>query len=102
MSEQKSSKRPSLPLVLTGSDLLEGHSVWFDGDGWAPSLGEAFVAADEVAVARLESRLAASGLEVVEPYVVTVALGPDGRARPAHYREKIRVVGPTYALAEAI
>jgi hypothetical protein len=102
MSEQKSSKRPKFPLVLTGNDLLSGEVVWYDGDGWAARLEESYVAVDDAGAAQLEARLAASGREVVEPYLITVAVGPAGEARPNHYREKIRVIGPTYALAEAI
>lgn len=103
MSGQKSSKRPPFPLVLTGNDLLSGAVVWFDGEGWIPDPRGAEVAVDDSGAIRLDEALAQSGLEVVEPYLVTVVLDAAGAPRPSHYREKIREIGgPTFALAEAI
>ncbi len=103
MSGQKSSKRPPFPLVLTGNDLLSGAVVWFDGEGWTRDPRGAEVVVDETGAGHLSAALAASGLQVVEPYLVTVALDGAGSPVPSHYREKIRELGgPTFALAEAI
>ncbi|MDQ8757203.1 DUF2849 domain-containing protein [Sphingosinicella sp. LHD-64] len=102
MSEQKSSKRPALPLVLTGNDLLSGAVVWFDGDGWTADPRGAEVAVDDGGAARLDAVLAVSQQDIVEPYLITVALDAAGAPVPSHYREKIRVIGPTFALAGAI
>lgn len=94
-------KRPPLPLVLTANDLLSGYSVFYDGERWASRLDEALVATD----AAVADRLTAVGHEsiahadVVDPYLTTVALDPDGRPVPKHYRERIRVSGPTIAFA---
>lgn len=94
-------KRPPLPLVLTANDLLSGHSVFHDGGAWVPRLADALVAT-EGAVA---DRLQATGLtsvargDVVDPYLVTVTLDAEGRPTPKHYRERIRVSGPTIAFA---
>lgn len=96
MSEQKSSKRPPLPLVLTGNDLLGGHVVWFDGKGWTTVLAEATVAQDDEAADELQAVLDSWLGRIVEPYFATVALA-GGRPLPTHYREKIRLVGPTFA-----
>lgn len=91
-------KRPPLPLVLTGNDLIEGGTVYYAGGGWTADLAGATVAADDAAGVALEEALAAaeqSG-EVVEPYLATVAIGADGSVQPTHYREKIRLTGPTF------
>lgn len=94
-------KRPPLPLVLTANDLLSGHSVFHDGGAWVSRLDGALVATD----AGVADRLTAVGLasiasaEVVDPYLTTVAIDADGRPVPKHYRERIRVSGPTIAFA---
>lgn len=97
-------KRPPLPIVLTANHLLGGQSIYRTVDGWSDSLSDAVVGAEEVEAARLESAgydSITSG-KVVDPYLITVALDADGRAMPVHYRERIRVTGPTIAFgAEA-
>lgn len=102
MSEQKSSKLPPLPVVLTGNDLLEGHAVWFDGAGWTADPAAAQIAADEPAARALETLIPAAEATIVEPYLANVRLDAAGRPAAAHYREKIRVVGPTFALEGAL
>jgi hypothetical protein len=100
VSEQKSSKRPAFPLILTGNDLLAGHVIYFDGEGWTSAAGAAAVARDEQSASVLEAVLEASPF-VVEPYLVTAGADTGGRPQPIHYREKIRLIGPTYALEGA-
>ena len=86
-----------MPLALTGNDLLGGHVVYYDGAGWSARAGDARVAADEAGAAALEAVRSASGARIVDPYLVTVALGPRGEAVPGHVRERIRAGGrPTF------
>lgn len=92
-------KRPPLPLVLTANDLLEGAVVYFDGAGWSRRLGDARVARDEAGAADLESALAASEPRVAEPFLATVLEQREGRLAPTHYRERIRLTGPTFRVA---
>lgn len=94
-------KRPPLPLVLTANDLISGHSVFHDGDRWVRRLYDALVASDAAIADALQATGLASLLrgDVVDPYLVTVALDADGRPLPRHYRERIRVSGPTIAFA---
>ena len=90
-------KRPALPLILSASELLDGDVVFYSGDGWTRDLSSALVARDEEAAARLEAALAEveSGGPVVEPYLLSVTVhGRD--IVPGHYRERIRVLGPTF------
>ena len=90
-------KRPPLPLILTANDLMTGATVYYDGAGWSESVEKALVASEADAAVALETKrdAAESSGETVEPYLATVRL-EDGRVRPVHYREKIRIVGPTF------
>ncbi len=90
-------KLPPLPLVLTANALLGGAVVYRTDAGWTESLPEALVAHDEAAARALEAALAASEAsgDVVEPYLASVQLDPQGRIHPVHYRERIRAIGPT-------
>jgi len=101
MIQQESSKRPALPLILTGNDLLGGHVVYFDGAGWSERPSAAAVAVDVAGAEAFEAAILASANQIVDPYLVTVALGPGGEPVPAHVRERIRASGgPTIAFAE--
>jgi hypothetical protein len=82
-------KRPPLPLILTANALLDGDVVYFTRAGWSPDRAEAFVATDEAGAEALEAALEESIEEgaVVEPYLIEA--GQD------HYRERIRLSGPT-------
>lgn len=87
-------KRPKLPLILTANELLDGNVVYFDGHGWSAALADALVAGDDAAAERLERQLA--DLRVVEPFLATVALDAEGRPSVTHYRDRIRISGPTF------
>ena len=90
-------KRPPLPVILTANDLLTGATIYWTGAGWSPAIDAALVTADEEDAQALEAKRAlseASG-ETVEPYLAT-ARHDGGHVKPAHYREKIRIVGPTF------
>jgi hypothetical protein len=89
----------AFPLILTGNDLLEGHVVYFDGAGWTADPAAALVAKDEAGAAALEAALGET--HVVEPYLVTAGLDAAGLPLPIHYREKIRLAGPTFEREEA-
>lgn len=98
---QKSSKKPKLPLILTGNDLLAGHVVYFGERGWTDDLDEATVAESESGAERLDRVGQASEQRIVEPYLVHVELDGRGLPLPAHYREDIRARGPTIDIAAA-
>lgn len=90
-------KRPPLPLILTANELLTGATVYWSGSAWTAAIDEALVATDEAAASALVAKRdqsEASG-ETVEPYVSTVR-AEGGHVKPVHYREKIRIVGPTF------
>ena len=95
-------KRPPLPLVLTGNQVIDGDVVYYDGADWTRRLADAQVARDADEAAALEAALAVAERRVVEPFLVTVALGGDGRPAPAHYRDHIRISGPTFDGAQGV
>jgi sulfite reductase (NADPH) hemoprotein beta-component len=100
MAVVKPVKRPPLPVLLNANDVLDGDVVFHTGTEWSLRLADALIASDDETAARLESirdAAEASG-EVIEPYLVTVALSSDGRAMPIHYRERLRVLGPSVRL----
>lgn len=90
-------KRLPLPAILSANSLLEGEVVYHSGTGWSPHLADAFAAADEEGLTRLEAALdeALATNSVVEPDIVPVARDTLGRIVPGHYRERIRALGPT-------
>ena len=87
-------KRPALPLVLTANELFGGDVVYLTRTGWSPDRAAAFVAMDEAGAEALEASLeeALAAGEVVDPYLID--------AGQAHYREQIRLRGPTIAYGE--
>lgn len=85
-------KRPPLPLVLTAQDLRAGHAVYWTGGGWSVRIEDARVARDEAAAAAMEAaRAAASPAEVLDAFLFSA---PDGA--PAHFRERARLMGPSF------
>jgi hypothetical protein len=87
-------KRPSLPLILTANELFGGDIVYFTRLGWSSDRAEALVATDEPGAEALEAALeeaAAAGI-VVDPYLID--------AGQAHFRERIRLSGPTIFYGE--
>lgn len=97
MAAVKPVKRPPLPVVLNANDVLDGDVVFHTGTGWSLSLADALIASDDETALKLEAirdAAEASG-EVIEPYLVTVALDDAGRAMPVHYRERLRALGPS-------
>lgn len=90
-------KGQRLPAILSANALLDGDVVYRTEHGWSPRLGEAEVARDDAALARLEAALAdaSAGQEVVGPELVPIVLDGAGRIVPSHYRARIRALGPT-------
>ena len=87
-------KRPPLPLILTANELFDGDVVYFTGAGWSPDRRLALAASDEAGAETLEAALEAAVAQgsVIDPYLID--------APQAHYRERIRLSGPTVAYGE--
>jgi hypothetical protein len=90
-------KRPPLPVILLANDLLEGDVVFAAEQGWTRDPREAKVANDEAGAQALERFGAVEYLhsKIVDPYLVDVELSPDGAPVPRHYRELLRMRGPS-------
>ena len=78
--------------ILTGNDLKTGAVVWWDGLEWSLHVEDAVDAGDD-ADRILATETAAC--RVNGGYAIDAAPGPDGRARPAHIKDRIRAYGPT-------
>ncbi len=79
--------------LLTGNLVRTGDVVWWDGAGWSRRLEEA-AALDAEAGAALLARWMV-GETINDLALVDAEIGPDGRPRPLHIRERIRGFGPT-------
>jgi hypothetical protein len=92
------SKRAGQAQIMSANGLLDGVVVYYAPGGlWSPRLVDALVAVTDGEAAALEAARAAAEArgDVVEPEIVPVATDAAGRLVPAHYREKIRALGPT-------
>ncbi|QGM45366.1 DUF2849 domain-containing protein [Methylocystis heyeri] len=85
------------PQILIASDLRDGEALFLGADGWARDHKSAAVARDSQEAAALEARgkgeIAAN--RVVDVYLADVGLEADGSPTPLHYREKMRIKGPS-------
>jgi hypothetical protein len=88
------------PQILIASDLAQGDVVFLGASGWERDHRCARVAHDSVEASALETlaRAEASNNRVVDAYLADVKIGADGAPAPLHYREKMRVVGPSVRL----
>lgn len=85
-------KRPPLPLLLTAQDLREGGVVYWTGRGWSPEIADGLVARDDADAAALEeARASADPAQVLDTFLFSLRNG-----RPAHFRERARVIGPSF------
>ena len=85
------------PQILLASDLEQGEVV-FLGDGrWERDHRRARIARDSEAAAALEAfgKAEIAGNHVVDVYLADVEIGADGAPTPRHYREKMRIKGPS-------
>ena len=79
-------------ILVTGNDLKTGAVTWWTGDGWSIAIEDATDAGDEAeAIASREE----AARRVNAPYPVEAEPGPNGAARPAHIKERVRALGPT-------
>lgn len=85
------------PQILIASDLRAGEVVFLGPAGWTRDHRAAQIAQDAAAAAALDARGKAeiAANRVVDVYLADVEVGADGVATPLHYREKMRVIGPS-------
>jgi len=83
--------------ALTGNRLDDGLVVFLTSERtWSLDIAEAWIAEEEPEIEALQEQLqlAAEGTAVTDVYLFDVEY-VDGKARPAHIRERIRTLGPT-------
>lgn len=90
-------KLPPLPVILLANDLLEGEVVFRTRAGWTRDPRAALVVHDTAGAERLdtEAKAAMARNEVVDAYLVDVALDADGLPVPRHFRERCKISGPS-------
>ncbi len=88
------------PQILFASRLADGEVVFLGPSGWERDHARARVARDAEEARALEAfgqaEIAAN--RVVDVYLADVEIAADGAPVPLHYREKMRVKGPSVRL----
>lgn len=90
-------KAPPLPSILIANDLIDGDVIFAGISGWIRHHADARIAitaADAEALLEVAAKALASN-QIVDPYLVEVAVGSDELPEPIHYREKMRTLGPS-------
>ena len=85
------------PQILLASDLRDGEVMFLGASGWERDHRRARVALDAAAAAELEKigHAEYASNHVVDVYLTDVENEPDGVPTPLHYREKMRIKGPS-------
>lgn len=88
------------PQILLASDLADGEVLFLGREGWERDHRRARVARDTDEAAALESfgKAEIAANRVVDVYLADVEIGADGVPTPLHYREKMRIKGPSVRL----
>jgi len=88
------------PQILVASNLTDGEVLFLGPSGWERDHRRARVAqaADEAAALEALGKRDISANRVVDVYLADVELGRDGAPTPLHYRERMRVKGPSVRL----
>lgn len=79
--------------ALTANRLDDGEVVFWSGDGWATSFGDAKLYEQGEADAALFDAKALTTV-LIDPYLIDVTLA-EGLPAPVSYRERIRALGPS-------
>ncbi len=85
------------PQILFASSLTDGEVVFLGDKGWERDHRNARIAHDATQAAEMEriGQADYAANRVVDVYFADVAIGPDGAPTPLHYREKMRLLGPS-------
>lgn len=85
------------PQILFASDLADGEVVFLGQAGWERDHARARIARDKEEAGALEAfgKAEIAANRVVDVYLADVEIGADGAPTPLHYREKMRIKGPS-------
>jgi hypothetical protein len=90
------------PVVVTANRLGDGAVVYRTVAGaWSTALADAAIVDTAPAATALLAESVADDIGAVGAYVAPVEFDANGRPRPGNLRERIRLDGPTIALAPA-
>jgi hypothetical protein len=82
--------------IVTANDLLDGDVIFMTAEGgWGRDLADAAILATAEQAEQLLALATSQEDCVVGPYLADVALDGSGLPCPSHYRERIRMCGPT-------
>ncbi len=85
------------PQILLASDLADGEVLFLGKEGWERDHARARIARDKGEAGALEAfgKAEIAANRVVDVYLADVEIGADGVPTPLHYREKMRIKGPS-------
>jgi hypothetical protein len=85
------------PQILLASDLADGEVLFLGASGWERDHAKARVARDKDEASTLEAfgRAEIAANRVVDVYLADVEIDRNGVPTPLHYREKMRIKGPS-------
>jgi len=88
------------PQILLASDLADGEVLFLGQGGWERDHKRARVARDAAEAGALEAfgKAEIAANRVVDVYLADVEISADGVPTPLHYREKMRIKGPSVRL----
>jgi sulfite reductase (NADPH) hemoprotein beta-component len=88
---------PRHPQILLASDLEQGEVVFLGASGWERDHRRARIARNSEEALALEAfgKAEIGNNHVVDVYLADVEIGADGAPTPLHYRERMRVKGPS-------
>jgi len=88
------------PQILFASCLRHGDVLVLGASGWEHDPRRARVAKDSAEAAELETfgKAEIAANRVVDVYLADVEISADGVPTPLHYREKMRIKGPSVRL----
>jgi sulfite reductase (NADPH) hemoprotein beta-component len=88
------------PQILLASSLADGEVLFLGAAGWERDHAKARVARDAGEAGALEAfgKAEIAANRVVDVYLADVEIGANGIPTPLHYREKMRIKGPSVRL----
>ncbi len=88
------------PQILLASSLADGEVLFLGASGWERDHAKARVARDKEEASALEAfgKAEIAANRVVDVYLADVEIDGNGVPTPLHYREKMRIKGPSVRL----
>lgn len=88
------------PQILIASNLKDGEVIFLGHNGWERDFRHARIAKSQEEAQNLEAmgKAAYSANIIVDVYLIDVEITDDGVPRPLHYREQMRIKGPSVRL----